>query len=729
MFLLLSNVFDAIRLWRNLPVITTIGVSLIFAMLVHIPHSTFAQEPAFERSARKINYGFSEGLTKPTSNFRDLSGHGCYAVILSIDAIQFQRRHSEYAKPDCTSSTHVYSSSSNSSSLVPGLTSNHSSVAAAAKKLITDRQPVIADPNLKVETVFKGDKFPSSMAFLGPNDILLLQKNNGTVERAINGTLYAKPLLHANVATEQERGMLGIAVTRMKNSTNNTQPVTTYVFLYLTEVNGTKASDNITGIKPKCNCIYRYELLNNSLVNPKLLLSLPAIKGPYHNGGRMLVGPDNNVYFVIGDLYGHRTKSQNFQNGTDPDGTGGILRITQDGKPVGKGILGDKYPLNLYYGYGIRNSFGIDFDPVTKKLWDTENGPGFGDEINLVEPGFNSGWMQVQGIWKPVAGSPPQLEGPIVINPEGGLVDFGGKGKYRAPELTWDETVGPTALKFLNSTKLGKQYQNDMFVGDFNNGNLYHFKLNNQRNGLVLNDSSISNKVVNDSEALELPANWIDPFANCRIFFECIVNSTNGWQNIKTTFQVATNSTTNDTWSYIVGKEIAVKSNVKYGIVTHMKQNEFATQSHVAIEGYNQTSMKWDQISQCPTGIDGHLEWYEFSCAITIPKDITKIRPILNAGWSSQAGKEAVTLFAAIHIDQILASTSNNNLVSNPNFAQNRTPGHDNIIFGYGFGPITDIQIGPDGYLYILSLQKDHGYPYASPAKEAIYRIIPAHQR
>jgi hypothetical protein len=160
-----------------------------------------------------------------------------------------------------------------------------------------------------------------------------------------------------------------------------------------------------------------------------------------------------------------------------------------------------------------------------------------------------------------------------------------------------------------------------------------------------------------------------------------------------------------------------------------MKLNDFAKQSHVAIEEYNQTSMKWDQISQCPTGIDGHLEWYEFSCAITIPNGITKIRPILNAGWSSQPGKEAITWFAAVRIDQILASTSNNNLVSNPTFAQNRTLGHGNIIFGYGFGPITDIQIGPDGYLYILSVQKDHGYPYASPAKEAIYRIIPAHQR
>src|SRR4029078_1323272 len=100
----------------------------------------------------------------------------------------------------------------------------------------------------------------------------------------------------------------------------------------------------------------------------------------------------------IGDVNIHHTEAQNYK-GFPVDGTGGILRVTQDGKPVGKGILGNTYPLNLYYAYGIRNSYGIDFDPVSGKLWDTENGPEFGDELNLVEPGFNSGWLKVQGIW------------------------------------------------------------------------------------------------------------------------------------------------------------------------------------------------------------------------------------------------------------------------------------------------------------------------------------------
>jgi aldose sugar dehydrogenase len=92
------------------------------------------------------------------------------------------------------------------------------------------------------------------------------------------------------------------------------------------------------------------------------------------------------------------TMAQNFKDGVIPDGRAGMLRFTQDGEPVGSGILGKEYPLNLYYAYGIRNSYGLDFDPVSGKIWDTENGPQSGDEINLVEPGYNSGWNKIQGL-------------------------------------------------------------------------------------------------------------------------------------------------------------------------------------------------------------------------------------------------------------------------------------------------------------------------------------------
>lgn len=76
------------------------------------------------------------------------------------------------------------------------------------------------------------------------------------------------------------------------------------------------------------------------------------------------------------------------------------MRIKQDGK-LSEVIFGKKDNISKYYAYGIRSSFGISFDPLTGILWDTENGPDYADEINLVKPGFNSGWGKVQGIWKP----------------------------------------------------------------------------------------------------------------------------------------------------------------------------------------------------------------------------------------------------------------------------------------------------------------------------------------
>src|SRR5919202_5269135 len=252
---------------------------------------------------------------------------------------------------------------------------------------------VLKDPNLKVELVTQGLRSPTSMAFLGPNDILVLEKESGTVQRIIDGKMLPQPLLQVPVSTTSERGMLGIATAKHSNGP-------TYVFLYYTKDGG-------GGPQSLANVLYRYELSNGQLINPKLLLNLPALRGPNHDGGKVVIGPDSNVYTVIGDLRAHRTQAQNVVNGPPADSTGGILRVTQDGQPVTNAPLGQattssspsSSPLNLYYAYGIRNSFGIDFDPISKKLRDTENGPTFGDEINLVEAGFNSGWVQVQGIW------------------------------------------------------------------------------------------------------------------------------------------------------------------------------------------------------------------------------------------------------------------------------------------------------------------------------------------
>jgi glucose/arabinose dehydrogenase len=257
------------------------------------------------------------------------------------------------------------------------------------------------------------------------------------------------------------------------------------------------------------NRVYKYQLVENNtkLANPTLLLDLPAMPDDSHVGGALQVGPDNNLYLTIGDQRptafdrtddpDSQTKAQNYVDGKEPDGRSGILRITQAGGVVGEGIFGNEHPLNKYYAIGVKNSFGLDFDPITGTLWDTENGPTFGDEINLVEPGFNSGWASIQGFWtlndkhkkvEQITATSINAE----KNVDYGLLDFDGKGKYRSPEFVWD--VAPTALTFLNSDKFGQQYENDIFVGDAKYGNLYHFKLNEQRTGLLL-DGPLEDKV------------------------------------------------------------------------------------------------------------------------------------------------------------------------------------------------------------------------------------------
>ena len=362
----------------------------------------------------------------------------------------------------------------------------------------SNNDPTIVDAgsNLAIEKYAGGMEFPSSMAFLGPNDILVLERNSGQVKRIVNGSMLEEPLLDVPVAVEGERGLLGIAVSK------DNQNGITFVFLYYTE--SSRDGDDLEGIEPLGNRLYRYELIDDKLVNGKLLLDLPARAASHHNGGRIAIGPDDNVYVTVGDLQdpgqtglNHITRAQNIADSMFPDGTSGILRVTQDGEAVSN-IVGGENPLELYYAYGIRNSFGIDFDPVTNKLWDTENGPEFGDEINLVEPGFNSGWRRVQGMEQDL----DRLENllvqyPGIVGNDGSLAGrlqrfwFGlagtAGGIYSNPEFVWSITIAPTAIKFLSSNALGEKYVNDVFVASYTTGYIYRFELNDERTEFVLN--------------------------------------------------------------------------------------------------------------------------------------------------------------------------------------------------------------------------------------------------
>jgi aldose sugar dehydrogenase len=371
--------------------------------------------------------------------------------------------------------------------------------------LLNDTSSTLSDPRLKIEVFATGLKKPTNIAFLDSGDVLVLEKQNGTVRKIVNGNLLPEPLLDVNVATFDTRGMLGIAIA--KNQTVGKE----YVFLYFTEAKDDNADGEdkcysfsrcIPQYLPNGNRLYRYELSQDGskLVNQKLLFSWPPFIGATHNGGEITVGPDNNIYVIVGNGEQRNSLVMNSKKNLTIDGRAGILALDHDGKPAfSKGILGKEEPLNKYYAYGIRNGFGLDFDPVTGKLWDTENGPGFGDEINVVEPGFNSGSMVVQGMW---TYTKDETEGRVVSGKPDNLVDFNGNGKYSAPELAWNQSIGPTAIKFLNSDKYGKEYENEVFVGSVKpKGDLYHFDLNPKRTGLDL-QGQLEDKIADNYDEL-----------------------------------------------------------------------------------------------------------------------------------------------------------------------------------------------------------------------------------
>ena len=336
--------------------------------------------------------------------------------------------------------------------------------------------PMILDGSLKVEKVIEGLQNPTSMAFLDHDDILILEKN-GSVRFVSDGVLQPNPILTIPVENASERGLVGVAVA-------NTNSETKTVFLYYTAADGNQVN----------NGIYRFEWNGSGdITDGKLILELPGQPGPNHNGGKLKVGPDGMLYAVIGDL-NRNGMLQNHKDGPPPDDTSVILRLDQEGKGVGNtlsnsfDLLGGTSNLTKYYAYGVRNSFGLDFDPITGTLWDTENGPSDYDEINVVKPGFNSGWDRVMG--------PIHLKG-ISVND---LVQFEGS-HYADPVFSWAQPQGITDIEFLDSTRLGERFAGNIFAGDINNGNLYFFTVNSDRSGLNLSGiAGLEDLVANNLE-------------------------------------------------------------------------------------------------------------------------------------------------------------------------------------------------------------------------------------
>jgi len=361
----------------------------------------------------------------------------------------------------------------------------------------------VVDPEFSVETVVTGLSSPTTMAFLAPDDILVLEKQVGRVRRVLNGTLQGTPVLDVPVNAASERGMLGIAI-------DSEDPP--HVFLFYTEA----VSQGGTALG---NRVYRYDWNPGMgiLENPSLILGLPVTPGQNHDGGIVVLGPPGEapgvgdgslLYVVIGDL-NRNGQLENFPAGAAPDDTAVVLRVQQDGTPAAGNPFtpycsftttttcdddldcpGETCVTEVasYWAYGIRNSFGLTLDPVTGDVWDTENGPSTYDEINRFDAGDNSGWERIMG---------PDSRDPQGV---GDLFDVPGEGStYSDPEFSWFDTIAPTGIVFPISSNLGPAYDDVALVADSNNDAVYVFPLNAQRKALDLTGFSGVSDLVADS--------------------------------------------------------------------------------------------------------------------------------------------------------------------------------------------------------------------------------------
>ena len=315
--------------------------------------------------------------------------------------------------------------------------------------------PELFDENLVLEEFTQEFGWGyTTMTFVG-DDILILEKN-GFVKLIRDGVLQHEPVLEVSVEQAGESGLLGI--------TN----VGSTVYLYFTETDEDR--------KTLGNRIYKYDWNGEALINPVLLKELPS--NIYHNGGVMVTGLDDQVYAVIGDtgIYGPLQNKQ-LEDLFPPEtpeylDTGVILQVDPEGP---------------YHAMGIRNSFGMTIDPANGNLWITENGDDDFDEINLVPEKFNSGWNKIMG---------PATESELDSLP--GYEDY----VYGDPKFTWEKVVAPVGLNF-GKFKETSNYDNSLFVGDCNNGHLYKFELNQNRDGFEFSSPDLQDNMVNKNETME----------------------------------------------------------------------------------------------------------------------------------------------------------------------------------------------------------------------------------
>jgi glucose/arabinose dehydrogenase len=263
---------------------------------------------------------------------------------------------------------------------------------AASQTLLTR-----SGATLRVETFVSGLEVPWSLAFTSPARLLVTERP-GRVRVVEKGVLQARPLaVIGDVEERGESGLMGMALAPEYDRTGS---------LYLSYAYDTPKGSRVR--------IARYRDGGDALSEKTVILDgIPAAQ--YHAGCRLRFGPDGKLYVTTGDAT-DREIAQDLRS------LGGkTLRLNPDGT-----IPSDNpFPGSPVYSFGHRNSQGLDWDPKSGLQFQTEHGPsgfdgpGGGDEVNIVEAGKNYGWPVIHHRQKRAGMVSPLLEYTPAVAPAG----------------------------------------------------------------------------------------------------------------------------------------------------------------------------------------------------------------------------------------------------------------------------------------------------------------------
>ena len=304
----------------------------------------------------------------------------------------------------------------------------------------------------RVQTYQGNVAAPIDMAWLrGTKKIFFTEKNTGRVRVMEGRRLVDRACVDLDVASQGERGALGIALHPNFKANH-------YLYVYYT---------NATPLE---NRVDRFTVRNNQCGDRKSIVTAPAGSGTNHNGGQIEFA-GGKLYVSVGDAADPATAQ-------DTDSKAGkILRVNPNGSVPDGNPFG-----NAVWSYGIRNPFGLAHKPGTTRIYETENGPECDDEMNIIRKGRNYGWGPGYDCGTAGVGNNPV-----------------------PPEIRWRQIIVPTDLGWYGGKLKAIR---GLLGGDYGSGRIHRFTMNN-RGTNVRKDQIIYNSGDAIVDVAEGPGGWL----------------------------------------------------------------------------------------------------------------------------------------------------------------------------------------------------------------------------